>query len=99
MPIYNVWHDYDPTEKTGKLCYQYCSEQSILPIRDVLNDHNKSFKGTHKVGGLVPKAENQLHRFGQDVRGNNGYKNDHCPSGGTIDYVGKERQRGHPHGR
>ncbi len=42
----NVWHDYNPnpTEKIGKLCYQYCSEQSILPIRDVLNDHNQGFK-------------------------------------------------------
>ncbi len=40
----NVWHNYNPTEKVGKLCYQYCSEQSVLPIRDVLNDHNQGFK-------------------------------------------------------
>ena len=40
----NVWQDYTPSEKTGKLCYQYCSEQSVLPIRDVLNDHKKGFK-------------------------------------------------------
>ncbi len=40
----NVWHDYNPSKKTGKLCYQYCSEKSVLPIRDVLNDHNKGFK-------------------------------------------------------
>jgi hypothetical protein len=40
----NVWQSYNPTEKVGKLCYQYCSEQSVLPIRDVLNDHKKGFK-------------------------------------------------------
>ena len=44
MPMNNVWQDYNPSEKTGKLCYQYCSEQSVLPIRDVLNDHNNGFK-------------------------------------------------------
>lgn len=38
------WQDYKPKEKVGKLCYQYCSKQSVLPIRDVLNDHNKGFK-------------------------------------------------------
>src|SRR4030042_6284635 len=44
MPMNNVWHNYNPTEKVGKLCYQYCSEQSVLPIRDLLNDHNQGFK-------------------------------------------------------
>lgn len=44
MLLNNVWQNYNPTEKVGKLCYQYCSEQSVLPIRDVLNDHNQGFK-------------------------------------------------------
>ncbi len=39
-----VWHNYNPTERVGKLCYQYCSEKSVLPIRDVLNDHKQHFK-------------------------------------------------------
>jgi hypothetical protein len=39
-----MWNDYNPTQKVGKLCYQYCSKQSVLPVRDVLNDHYKGFK-------------------------------------------------------
>jgi hypothetical protein len=36
--------EYRPLRKVGKLCYHYCSKQSYLPIRDVLNDHKRGFK-------------------------------------------------------
>ena len=39
-----LWQDYRPSGKVGKLCYQYCSKHSVLPIRDVLNDHRKGNK-------------------------------------------------------
>lgn len=38
------WTAYQPAQKVGKLCYHYCSKQSHLPIRDVLNDHGQGFK-------------------------------------------------------
>jgi hypothetical protein len=38
------WKTYTPSVRVGKLCYHYCSRHSHLPIRDVLNDHGKSFK-------------------------------------------------------
>lgn len=40
----NEWTIYKPKQKVGKLCYHYCSKQSHLPIRDVLNDHRQGFK-------------------------------------------------------
>jgi hypothetical protein len=40
----NRWTVYQPSQKIGKLCYHYCSKQSYLPIRDVLNDHGEGFK-------------------------------------------------------
>ena len=36
--------EYRPLKKIGKLCYHYCSKQSHLPIRDILNDHKQGFK-------------------------------------------------------
>lgn len=39
-----IWQGYSPSQKVGKLCYQYSSMQSFLPIRDVLNDHKKGNK-------------------------------------------------------
>lgn len=47
MPVrlYNSeWRTYKAKRKVGKLCYHYCSKQSHLPIRDVLNDHRQGFK-------------------------------------------------------
>ncbi|HLF87530.1 MAG TPA: hypothetical protein VI451_01160 [Anaerolineales bacterium] len=38
------WKTFNPSKVEGKLCYHYCSRQSVLPIRDVLNDHYKGKK-------------------------------------------------------
>jgi hypothetical protein len=38
------WKKYTPDSKTGKLCYQYCSKKSHLPIRDILDDHKNGNK-------------------------------------------------------
>ena len=38
------WNKYNPVQRTGKLCFHYCSKQSTLPIRDFLNNHHKGFK-------------------------------------------------------
>ena len=40
----SVWQNYTPTAKVGKLCYHLCSKQSVLPLRDVLNDQGENFK-------------------------------------------------------
>lgn len=40
----DIWKDYKPRERVGKLCYYLCSEQSILPIRDILDDHGAGNK-------------------------------------------------------
>ena len=41
----NPWHKYNPlADKIGKLCFMYCSKKSALPVRDILNEHNKGFK-------------------------------------------------------
>ena len=40
----DIWEDYKPKERVGKLCYYLCSKQSILPIRDILDDHGKGNK-------------------------------------------------------
>ena len=40
----NLWRKHIPVERTGKLCYHYCSEHSDLPIRDVLADHHDGKK-------------------------------------------------------
>lgn len=39
-----LWQNYVTTERTGKLCYHYCSAHSDLPIRDVLADHHDGNK-------------------------------------------------------
>ena len=38
------WRNYSPLTHEGKLCYYLCSQQSHLPIRDVLNDQGKGYK-------------------------------------------------------
>ncbi|MCC6544236.1 MAG: hypothetical protein IT392_07000 [Nitrospirae bacterium] len=40
----DIWKDYIPKERVGKLCYYLCSKQSILPIRDILDDHGAGNK-------------------------------------------------------
>jgi hypothetical protein len=43
-PEHGGWTKYMPKRTVGKLCYHYCSKQSHLPIRDVLNDHGEGPK-------------------------------------------------------
>jgi hypothetical protein len=44
MPANEEWATYTPFIRAGKLCYHYCFKRSILPVRDVLNDHKQGFK-------------------------------------------------------
>ncbi len=40
----DAWEYYKPIIRAGKLCYFLCSKSSVLPIRDVLNDHSRGEK-------------------------------------------------------
>ena len=44
MNVDGGWKANRPVQNTGKLCYHYCSAESHLPIRDVLNHHRQGFK-------------------------------------------------------
>jgi hypothetical protein len=44
VPRDGEWTLYKPSQRVGKLCYYLCSDQSRLPIRDVLNYHRRGFK-------------------------------------------------------
>jgi hypothetical protein len=44
MLVNNRWKTYNPHKRVGKLCTQYCSKQSVLPLRDMLNDHHHGYK-------------------------------------------------------
>ena len=60
----DIWEDYKPKERVGKLCYYLCSKQSILPIRDILDDHGKGNKRSliskqALITGVVPVTRHQ----------------------------------------
>ena len=44
MKNINKWTLYKPKYKVGKLCYYLCSYNSILPVRDILDDQGQGRK-------------------------------------------------------